>query len=73
VHGPLLATLLVELLHEHRPHERLARFEFRAMRPTFDTQPFFTGGAPRENAREIDLWARDPDGALAMKALATLR
>jgi 3-methylfumaryl-CoA hydratase len=73
VHGPLLATLLLELVHEHRPGASLARFEFRAMRPTFDTQPFYIGGAPRADAREIDLWARDPAGALAMKATATLR
>jgi 3-methylfumaryl-CoA hydratase len=73
VHGPLLATLLLELLHEHRPSARLARFEFRAMRPTVDTQPFYTGGAPRGHGREIELWARDPQGALAMKAAATLR
>jgi len=73
VHGPLLATLLLELLHEERPQAKLARFEFRAMRPTFDTQPFYTGGAPRGDGREIDLWARDPQGALAMKAVATLR
>ena len=73
VHGPLLATLLLELLHEHQPQARLARFEFRAMRPTFDTQPFYIGGASRASTREIDLWARDPQGALAMKAVATLR
>ena len=73
VHGPLLATLLLELLHEQRPGSKLAHFEFRAMRPTFDTQPFYTGGAPRVDGREIDLWARDPQGALAMKAVATLR
>jgi len=61
------------LLHEQRPGSKLAHFEFRAMRPTFDTQPFYTGGAPRVDGREIDLWARDPQGALAMKAVATLR
>jgi len=73
VHGPLLATLLLELLHEHRRDAGVARFEFRAMRPTFDTQPFYVGGAPRGDAKEVDLWARDPAGALAMKAVATLR
>jgi 3-methylfumaryl-CoA hydratase len=73
VHGPLLATLLLELLHEHQPDARVARFEFRAMRPTFDTQPFVVGGAPRDDAKQVDLWARDPQGALAMKAVATLR
>jgi len=73
VHGPLLATLLLELLHEHRPGAEVERFEFRAMRPTFDTQPFFVGGAPRAGTKDIDLWARDPRGVLAMKAVATLR
>ncbi len=46
VHGPLIATLLLELLHQRRPDVDVAHFEFRAMRPTFDTAPFFVCGKP---------------------------
>ncbi|MEK9721667.1 MAG: MaoC family dehydratase N-terminal domain-containing protein, partial [Quisquiliibacterium sp.] len=36
VHGPLIATLLLDALRHEHPQARVARFEFRAMRPTFD-------------------------------------
>ena len=36
VHGPLIATLLVDLVHRERPDATLASFAFRAVRPTFD-------------------------------------
>ena len=40
VHGPLLATLLVDLLRRQHPDASLRRFEFRAMAPLFDLAPF---------------------------------
>src|SRR6185437_4594407 len=33
VHGPLIATLLVDLFRRERPRERIARYAFRASRP----------------------------------------
>jgi 3-methylfumaryl-CoA hydratase len=71
VHGPLLATLLVDLLRRHRPDAALARFEFRALLPLFDTAPFDVCGRPGDDGR-IALWAQGPEGALAMRATATL-
>ena len=70
VHGPLVATLLVELLREKMPGARLAAFEFRAVRPLFDGRPFFACGEPEGKA--IRLWARDHEGALCMQAQATI-
>ena len=70
VHGPLIATLLVELLRERMPRARLAAFEFRAVRPLFDGRPFFACGEPQ--GKTIDLWARDHEGALCMQARATI-
>ena len=70
VHGPLLATLLLDLLHCNVPDATVARFAFRAMKPTFDTAPFHVCG--RRDGTSIHLWAKHVDGALAMDATATL-
>jgi 3-methylfumaryl-CoA hydratase len=71
VHGPLLATLLVDLLRRQHPDAALRRFEFRAMAPLFDVAPFDVCGRPEANG-QASLWAQGPDGALAMGATATL-
>jgi 3-methylfumaryl-CoA hydratase len=72
VHGPLLATLLVDLLRRNGVGETLRRFEFRARRPLFDIAPFDVCGLPDANERKVSLWAQDVEGALAMQASATL-
>jgi len=71
VHGPLIATLLVDLLRRERPEARLSAFEFRAMSPLFDTAPFNVCGR-FDDAKHASLWARGPQGQLAMQASATL-
>ena len=70
VHGPLLATLLIDLLRRNRPDAFVRRFEFRAMAPLFDIAPFDVCGRPEEG--RCTLWARGIDGALAMRATATV-
>jgi len=72
VHGPLLATLLLELVRRDAPSARVTAFEFRARRPVFDLRPFDVCGAPSDDGREARLWIRDPDGMLAMEGRATL-
>ncbi len=72
VHGPMIATMLVDLLRDSLPASRLARFEFRAMRPVFDIAPFRLCGKPSEEPGKAELWVRDADGFLAMQATATL-
>jgi 3-methylfumaryl-CoA hydratase len=72
VHGPLLATLLTDLLRRHGAGETLSRFEFRARRPLFDIAPFDVCGMPDVTGKTMSLWAQDADGALAMQATATL-
>ncbi|HEX8011396.1 MAG TPA: MaoC family dehydratase N-terminal domain-containing protein [Casimicrobiaceae bacterium] len=71
VHGPLLATLLVDLLRRERADPALRGFEFRALAPLFDTAPFDLCGRP-DDAGTVSLWARGVDGRLAMRATATL-
>ncbi len=73
VHGPLLATLLIELLREHRPEADVAAFSFRAVRPVFDTAPFAVCGRAERDGNDVRLWAQDREGHLAMDATATLR
>jgi 3-methylfumaryl-CoA hydratase len=71
VHGPMIATLLVDLLRRERPEARLSSFAFRAMGPLFDTAPFSVCGR-FDDAKHATLWARGPQGQLAMQASATL-
>jgi len=73
VHGPLIATLLLDLLRRERPDADVASFRFRAVRPLFDGRPFHVNGVPDRDGRRVALWASAPDGALAMEADASLR
>jgi 3-methylfumaryl-CoA hydratase len=72
VHGPLIATLLHDLLRWQLPEARVASFEFRAVRPTFDLHPFSVCGAPLEDGKSFRLWAKDHDGWLTMDATARI-
>ncbi len=71
VHGPLIATLLCDLLRRERPAARVLRFEFKALRPLFDIHRFTVCGRD-DSAGRTALWARDHEGALAMQASAGL-
>ncbi|TMV08354.1 FAS1-like dehydratase domain-containing protein [Arenibacterium halophilum] len=69
VHGPLTATLLQGFATAGKG--RLARFEFRGMAPLFVDRPFTLEAGSPENG-VLPLWAKGPDGELAMQASATL-
>jgi 3-methylfumaryl-CoA hydratase len=73
VHGPLTATLLLDLLQRNIPQASVTRFAFRAVSPLFDTAPFAVCGKPEEDARIISLWAQSDSGSLATTATATIR
>jgi len=68
VHGPLLGTLLCDLVRRQRPGARMTRFAFRNVRPVYDTAPFTTAGKPEGDG--ASLWVVDANGALACKAEA---
>jgi len=73
VHGPLIATLLLDLVRRHAgPQAAVARFAFRAVRPTFDLHPFFINGRPSADGRQVTLWAHDHEGFLTMQGEADL-
>jgi 3-methylfumaryl-CoA hydratase len=73
VHGPLIATLLLDLLHREHPVAEVATFRFRALRPCFDGRRLRVAGAPGADGRSVRLWAEDDAGWLTMDAEATLR
>jgi 3-methylfumaryl-CoA hydratase len=72
VHGPLIATLLLDLLRHQLPDAVVRKYEFRAVRPIFDIHPFEVCGAPQADGRTVRLWARDHEGWLAMEAVAEI-
>jgi len=72
VHGPLIATLLVDLLQRNLPQARIASFSFRAVGSLFDIEPFTVCGSPDPDGRTVRLWAKNIRGELAMQAEAVL-
>ncbi|ARP78499.1 FAS1-like dehydratase domain-containing protein [Bordetella genomosp. 6] len=70
VHGPLIATLLMEELRRAHPGKTVRGFEFKAVSPLFDTAAFSVNGKVAGNTAQ--LWARGPQGQLAMQASAEI-
>ena len=66
-HGPLTATLLVDLAVGHLG-QAPKTYEFRALAPLTNLVPFTVNG--RQNGPDMELWARRQDGARAMQARA---
>jgi 3-methylfumaryl-CoA hydratase len=71
VHGPLIATLLVDLVRREPPGAQIRSFAFKAASPLFDIHPFSVCGK-RGDDGHVDLWARNHAGQLAMHARAEL-
>lgn len=70
VHGPLTATLLLDLLFKQIPDAKLSSFSFRGVTPLVDTDVISLQGC--RQGSQIKLWALSGSGALAMSAEATL-
>jgi 3-methylfumaryl-CoA hydratase len=66
VHGPFVATLLMDHFLRHMPKVRIISFSFRAQRPLFDSAAFSLCLDGRE--RKADLWAVDNTGHTNMTA-----
>ena len=71
VHGPLIATLLLDLLRREMPQAVVRSFAFKAVRPTFDLHPFRVCGRPTADGR-VQLWAQDHEGWQTMQAEAVI-
>lgn len=72
VHGPLTATLLQQLAVARGGGRSLGRFDFRGVNPLFVSRTFRLEGR-QSGAGTLALWARGPDGELAMSATAVFR
>ena len=72
VHGPLTATLLQQFALEHGSGRPLARFDFRGVTPLFVGRAFQLEGKSGADGT-LSLWARGPDGEMAMSATAAFR
>ncbi len=72
VHGPLIATLLLDLVRRHAPQAQVLSFQFKAVRPIFDVHAFTLCGRPSADGRQVLLWAHDHEGWLTMQASAEL-
>lgn len=70
VHGPLLATALLDLVAQGRPGAAVRAFSFRALRPAFDTDTLQLCAAADGDA--VELWTQDGQGQVGMSARATL-
>ena len=70
VHGPLIATLLLDLLRRNLPGGNVRHFNFRAISPLFDTGSFSVCGQPGQD--RIRLWAKNEQESLAMEASAQI-
>lgn len=70
VHGPLIATLLLDLLYHDLSSSRLATFDYRAKSPLFLPQPFTVNGRYDDTTGHV--WAANHLGGLAMEGHVTL-
>jgi len=73
VHGPLIATLLLDLLRRQLPQATLGRFSFKALRPTYDIGLLSLRGEPDGAGKHFRLWSTDNQRQTAMEAEAWIR
>jgi 3-methylfumaryl-CoA hydratase len=66
VHGPLIATLLMDLFLRNEPGARPRTFRFRSERPAFDTGSLTLWGIP--GGATTSLWAENAGGERVMSA-----
>jgi 3-methylfumaryl-CoA hydratase len=72
VHGPLIATLLVDLVGRHAPEARVESFSFRALAPLFDGAEMSVNASLPTADGAVALWASDAAGGLAMTGEARI-
>ncbi|AYQ44068.1 MULTISPECIES: MaoC family dehydratase N-terminal domain-containing protein [Burkholderia] len=72
VHGPLTATLLVDLVRRNLPRAPIAGFSFKAIGPLFDNEPFYVCATHDPASPEIHIWAESARGRLCVDGRVTL-
>jgi len=73
VHGPLIATFLLEDAQHHNPGHEVAAFNFKAVRPLTCHRLLRTRGHSVADDGSAQLWAEDETGALLMQATVQFR
>ncbi len=71
VHGPLIATMLLDLVRSERPGAVVKAFDFKAVSPLFDTHPLMLCGRLEADG-SLSLWAQNHLGHLATRARAVI-
>ncbi len=72
VHGPLVATLMLDLLRRQAPDAEVVSYAFRARAPLFAGSELHLNGEPLPKDNAVELWTCDADGHVAMTARAVL-
>ena len=70
VHGPLIATLLLEAAQQHNPGRQVLGYSFKAVRPLTCGRLLRVCGHAADADGKVALWAEDGQGALLMQASA---
>jgi len=70
VNARMVAIMLLAMCRTERPDDALTGFDFRFMRPLFDTAPFTLAGRVGDDAATASLWAANAEGHLSMTAEA---
>ncbi|MDS1139442.1 MaoC family dehydratase N-terminal domain-containing protein [Pusillimonas sp. SM2304] len=69
VHGPLIATLLLDLVDRHCPRRRIQSFSFKAVHPIFDLHPFRLNlRLHPSSGKQFTTWATDYRNRTCMHA-----
>ncbi len=68
-HGPLTATLLLELAMEENPGRQVSSYKFRAISPLYDNAEFTLNGRMQDGS--ASMWATNTNGQLAMQSLVS--
>jgi 3-methylfumaryl-CoA hydratase len=70
VHGPLMATWMVELLRQHSPRA-LQSFEFKAVKPVFEcAEQRVLSVCAHPDGEQVHAWVQDHQGDVCMQATA---
>jgi len=70
VHGPLMATLLMDLCRENHGSYRLSAFDFKARSALFAGEAFVLSGTPSEDGTRAQLVLQKQNGTTVMTAEA---
>jgi 3-methylfumaryl-CoA hydratase len=70
VHGPLMATLLIELIRKNMPDTKVLEYSFRIKGPIFDFQTFKVEGCRKGDI--VSLWAVNDSGLETVSAQAKI-